>query len=47
MFTTGHDAANQEAFHAEPADTLGQVGPALRRPKKDVDKETKGLTLRA
>jgi len=45
MFTTGHDAANREAFRAEPADTPDLVGLALRGPKKDVDKATKGLRL--
>lgn len=45
MFTTGHDAANREAFRAEPSDTPDLVGLALRGPKKDVEKATKGLTL--
>lgn len=45
MFTTGHDAANRAAFHAEPADRPDLVGLALRGPKKDVDKATKGLRL--
>jgi hypothetical protein len=45
MFTTGHDAANRDAFRAEPADTPDLVGLALRGPKKDVDKATKGLRL--
>jgi len=45
MFETGHDAANREAFRAEPADTPDLVGLALRGLKKDVDKATKGLKL--
>ncbi len=45
MFATGHDAANREAFRAEPADAPDLVGLALRGPKKDVDKATKGLKL--
>jgi hypothetical protein len=45
MFTTGHDAANRAAFHAEPAETPDLVGLALRGPWKDVDKATKGLRL--
>ncbi len=45
MFTTGHDAANREVFHAEPADAPDFVGLALRGPRKDVDKATKGLKL--
>ncbi len=47
MFATGHDAANREAFRAEPADVPDLVGLALRGPKKDVDKATKGLKLHA
>jgi len=45
MFSTGHDAANRAAFLAEPTDTPDLVGLALRGPKKDVDKATKGLAL--
>jgi len=45
MFATGHDAANREAFRAEPADAPDLVGLALYGPKKDVDKATKGLKL--
>jgi len=45
MFATGHDAANREAFKAEPADRPDLVGLALRGPKKDVDKATKGAKL--
>jgi hypothetical protein len=45
MFTTGHDAANRAAFKAESADAPDLVGLALRGPKKDVDKATKGCSL--
>jgi hypothetical protein len=45
MFSTGHDAANREAFLAEPAENPALVGIALRGPKKDVDKAVKGATL--
>ncbi|ALN74665.1 DUF2000 family protein [Aureimonas sp. AU20] len=45
MFSTGHDAANREAFKAEPADAPDLVGIAIRGPKKDVDKATKGAKL--
>jgi hypothetical protein len=45
MFATGHDAANRDAFRAEPADTPDLVGLALRGPKKDVDRATKGAKL--
>ncbi len=45
MFATGHDAANREAFKAEPADAPDLVGLALRGPKKDVAKATKGSSL--
>ncbi len=45
MFVTGHDAANRAASRAEPADAPDLVGVALRRPKKDVDKATKGASL--
>jgi hypothetical protein len=45
MFSTGHDAANREAFRAEPADAPDLVGLALRGPKKDVDKVTRGAKL--
>jgi hypothetical protein len=45
MFATGHDAANRAAFEAEPTDTPDLVGLALRGPKKDVDKATKGCRL--
>jgi hypothetical protein len=45
MFATDHDAANRAAFKAEPADAPDLVGVALRGPKKDVDKATKGCAL--
>lgn len=45
MFSTGHDAANREAFLAEPADEPALVGLALREPRKDVDKAVKGASL--
>lgn len=45
MFATGHDAANRAAFRAEPADAPDLVGLALRGPKRDVDKATKGAVL--
>jgi hypothetical protein len=45
MFSTGHDAANREAFLAEPADTPDLVGLALRGLRKDVDKATRGASL--
>lgn len=45
MFSTGHDAANREAFRAEPADEPALVGIAVRGPRKDVDRATKGARL--
>jgi hypothetical protein len=45
MFSTGHDGANRAAFKAEPADAPDLVGLALRGPKKDVDKATRGAVL--
>jgi hypothetical protein len=45
MFSTGHDAANREAFLAEPADEPALVGIALRGPRKDVDRAVKGASL--
>ena len=47
MFDTGHDAANRAAFLAEAAETPDLVGLAVRGPKKDVDRVTKGLKLHA
>jgi hypothetical protein len=45
MFSTGHDAANRQAFLSEPAEEPALVGIALRGPKKEVDKATKGARL--
>ena len=45
MFSTGNDADNRAAFLAEPADAPDLVGLALRGPRKDVDKATKGASL--
>ncbi|MCR0984973.1 DUF2000 domain-containing protein [Roseomonas populi] len=45
MFSTGHDVANRDAFRAEPPDAPELVGLAIRGPKKDVDKATKGAVL--
>ena len=45
MFSTGHDGANRAAFIAEPAAAPDLVGLALRGPRKDVDKATKGAVL--
>jgi hypothetical protein len=45
MFSTGYDAANRAAFRAEPVDAPDLVGLAIRGPKKDVDKATKGAAL--
>ena len=45
MFQTGHDAANREVFEAEDADLPDLVGLAVRGPRKDIDKATKGARL--
>jgi hypothetical protein len=45
MFSTGHDAANRVVFRAEPATAPDLVGLALRGPRKDVDRATKGCSL--
>ncbi|MBR0642721.1 DUF2000 family protein [Plastoroseomonas hellenica] len=45
MFSTGHDAANREAFRAEPIDSMDLVGVAIMGPRKDVDKAAKGAKL--
>lgn len=45
MFATGHDAANRAAFRAEPAEAPDLVGLALRGPRKEVDRATKGARL--
>ena len=47
MFSTGHDAANREVFHAEDPEALDLVGIGLRGPRKAVDKAIKGLKLSA
>ena len=47
MFDTGHDAANRAVFQAAPIEQPDLVGLAVRGPKKDVDKVTKGLKLHA
>lgn len=45
MFETGHDAANRAVFKAGSAEEPDLVGLALRGPRKDVDKATKGARL--
>ncbi|MDR6641664.1 hypothetical protein J2X57_000858 [Luteibacter sp. 1214] len=45
MFSTGHDAANREAFLAEDADAPRLVGIALRGPRKAIERATKGVPL--
>ncbi|WP_027801918.1 DUF2000 domain-containing protein [Paraburkholderia dilworthii] len=45
MFSTGHDAANREAFRAQELANLDLVGLALHGPKKAIDKTVKGLKL--
>ena len=45
MFETGHDAANRAVFRAESVESPDLVGVAIRGPKKDVDRATKGLRL--
>jgi hypothetical protein len=45
MFATGHDEANRAAFLAESTERPDLVGIALRGPRKDVDKATKGSVL--
>lgn len=45
MFSTGHDAANRQAFLAEDPANLNWVGLGLRGPKKAIDKAIKGLSL--
>lgn len=47
MFSTGHDAANREVFAAEDIEKPDLVGFAVRGPKKDVDKTTRGARLHA
>jgi hypothetical protein len=45
LFGTGHDAANRAAVAARPRAALELAGVALRGPRRDVDKITKGLRL--
>ena len=45
LFATGHDAANRAAVADTPRADLDLAGLALRGPRRDVDKITKGLRL--
>ncbi len=45
MFETGHDVANRAVFKVESVEGPDLVGVAVRGPKKDVDRATKGLRL--
>jgi hypothetical protein len=45
MFETGHDAANRAVFKAESVEAPDLVGVAVRGPRKDVDRATKGPRL--
>jgi hypothetical protein len=45
LFTTGNDIDNRAAVAAVAQADLNLVGVALRGPRRDVDKVTKGLTL--
>lgn len=45
LFATGHDAANRAEVARHPTKALDLVGIALRGPRKDVEKVTKGLAL--
>lgn len=45
LFTTGHDVANRAAVAGTPRAALDLAGLALRGPRRDVDKITKGLRL--
>jgi hypothetical protein len=45
LFATGHDAANRAAVAAVSRAELDLVGLALRGPRRDMDKVTKGLRL--
>jgi hypothetical protein len=47
LFGTGHDAANRAAVASKPRTALDLAGLALRGPRRDVDKITKGLRLYA
>lgn len=45
LFATGHDAANRAAVAAKQRSDLDLAGIALRGPRRDIDKITKGLRL--
>jgi hypothetical protein len=45
LFTTGHDIANRAAVARTPRADLDLAGLALRGPRRDLDKITKGLPL--
>jgi hypothetical protein len=45
LFATGNDVDNRAAVAAVARADLNLVGIALRGPRRDVDKVTKGLTL--
>jgi hypothetical protein len=45
LFATGNDVDNRAAVAAVAAADLNLVGIAVRGPRRDVDKLTKGLTL--
>jgi hypothetical protein len=45
LFGTGHDVANRAAVAARSRADLDLAGMALRAPRRDVDKITKGLRL--
>lgn len=45
MFSTGHDAANRQAFRAEAPQNPDLVGIAIHGLKKMVDKAVKGARL--
>jgi hypothetical protein len=45
LFTTGNDIDNRAVVAAVARADLNLVGIALRAPRRDVDKVTKGLTL--
>ncbi len=45
MLATGHDAANRDVFRKDDPSAPDLVGLAVRGPKKDTDKATKGAKL--
>lgn len=45
LFATGHDAANRAAVADRPRAELDLAGLAMRGPRRDLDKITKGLRL--